>query len=122
MSRIAYNNLYQFYSIYFSFILDIAELKSFITDQVDSLHKKINRVHRSLIYDQNKKFEEIKKLITLNAPAVEEDQNTASITAVMPIKSIKKFLEFEDELSSDVAKQQSLVWIRFYLYFLLITI
>lgn len=84
----------------------IEELKDFITSE-------INKAKRSILYDLEKKTNDIKTVIAgLNVEKDQDDnQQWITIDSQLPIESFEKFIEFEEMLKLQPEKRKALVFI-----------
>lgn len=119
------NYLHIFKYVFFFFIpainAVIGEFKTFVAQQMADVEKSVkscvSRARRSLQFDMNKKFEEIRLMMAINCPQPsQEKQVTADLSSRMPLKTIDEFLIFDEELL-DVTKQ--LIIVSHYLFIFL---
>lgn len=73
--------------------------------------RKINATKRSLEYDLNKKFENLKHSIVMqnNINRISMTEARSILEKEMPIKNIQEFNEFDESLIDDDNKQNALV-------------
>ncbi|KAK0072895.1 hypothetical protein PV325_010640 [Microctonus aethiopoides] len=84
----------------------IGEFKTFVAQQMADVEKSVkssvSRARRSLQFDMNKKFEEIRLMMAINCPQPsQEEQVTADLSSRMPLKTLDEFLIFDGVIGHD---------------------
>lgn len=93
------------------FFLQLARynLHQELQEMENKILRNLQSVKRSILYDFDKKIQDLKRTVTLNTISVNDEQSMENFGYVLPIPDLANFLEFEEDLTNSPEKLQRLV-------------